>query len=294
MNVDLRLWRAFVAVAETENVGRAAERLAISQSPLSRQIMRIEAAFGLALFERTRQRLRLTDEGRLMLVEARAVLAQAARAEATARRLARGDSGPLAIGYVEAAMHSGVLPRALARLRKRRPGVTPELVWQRSAEQVVALDDRRIDVGLLYTPPEEGRFLVEPVLSEPVTLVLPVGHPLAGKAEILPGDLDALPWIALNRARNPARDRFLATCAAAGFTPDIVMEAEDLLAVLQLVAVGLGVAMVQASLDGTLAGEVVCRSVPWFPFRVRLSMVTRADDPKPLVAAFRECLPSPV
>jgi len=117
MTLDLRLLVAFIAVAETENVGQAASRLHISQSPLSRQIIQLEAQLGLRLFERARQRMRLTDEGRLFLKEARSLVAHASEVEAAARSIALGETGHIAVGYVEAAMHSNVLPHALAGLQ---------------------------------------------------------------------------------------------------------------------------------------------------------------------------------
>ncbi|MBO8044304.1 LysR family transcriptional regulator, partial [Pseudomonas aeruginosa] len=110
--LDLRQLRYFVAVAEDEHVGRAAERLHISQSPLSRQIAQLEERLELQLFERSQQRIRLTADGRTFLAEARALLTHANRLESLARRLGRGDEGGLCIGYLEYAMHSGVLPTA--------------------------------------------------------------------------------------------------------------------------------------------------------------------------------------
>ena len=130
--IDLRQLRQFVAVAEAEHVGRAAEVLAMSQSPLSRQIMQLEASLGLPLFERVRKRVRLTREGRGFLDEARALLAQAERLEAQARRIGRGDAGTLTLGYVEGAVHAGVLPAVLRQFRAPRRDIRIELQALRS------------------------------------------------------------------------------------------------------------------------------------------------------------------
>ncbi|WP_281243281.1 LysR family transcriptional regulator [Paracidovorax valerianellae] len=98
-----------------ENVGRAAEKLHISQSPLSRQIKQLEEHLGVLLFERNKKRIRLTQEGRDLLGEAHTLMANANRVEAFAKRLRTGDAGRLSVGYVEGAMHANVLCSACGR-----------------------------------------------------------------------------------------------------------------------------------------------------------------------------------
>lgn len=289
--MDIRLLRAFIVVAETENVGQAAERLFISQSPLSRQIMQLEAQLELKLFERSRQRIRLTDEGRLFLAEARSLLAQAAQLEAHARQLARGETGTLAIGYVEASMHNGSLPDALTRMKARRPKAGISLHLMRSAAQIEALSRRTIDVGLLYSPPEDPYLSVMEIHSEPVLLAMAVNHPLADRLDVQAGDLDGLPWVALTEALNPqARRRFLQNCRSCSFTPDIQMDVDNLLAVLRLVNAGLGVTFIQSSLRDVLPDGLVFRDIPWFPSSVTVYAAWRKDDPKPLLVEFRQAL----
>lgn len=106
--LELRQLRYFVAVAETEHVGRAAERLHISQSPLSRQIAQLGKTLGLTLFERGQQRIRLTRDGQVFLAEARALLRHADRLENLGRRLGSGEEGGLCVGYVADAVHTVV------------------------------------------------------------------------------------------------------------------------------------------------------------------------------------------
>lgn len=118
--IDLRQLKYFVVVAEEEHVGRAAERLHISQSPLSRQIAQLEERLGLMLFERNQQRIRLTADGQTFLAETRLLLTHANRLESLGKRLGRGEDGGLCIGYIENAMHSGVLSTALRTLRTSR------------------------------------------------------------------------------------------------------------------------------------------------------------------------------
>ncbi|HUZ62785.1 MAG TPA: LysR substrate-binding domain-containing protein [Acetobacteraceae bacterium] len=292
--LDLRQLRQFVAVAEAEHVGRAAEALNMSQSPLSRQVMQLEAILGLRLFERARKRVRLTREGRAFLTEARVLLAQAERVEALGRRMGRGEAGALTLGYVEGAVHAGLLPRAMRRFRVPRPEIRIELRALRSAPQFEALRRREIDCGLLYTPPDDddpdlaGLRLME----EPMLLAVPADHPLAGKQSVMPADLDGQPWVSRPRALNPgAEDRFLSACAACGFTPDLRFEAGDPATSLGLVAAGLGLALVQASMRTIIRSpDVVLVDLPWYPLTVRLHAAWRRADASCLVTEWLRAL----
>ncbi|NVZ99242.1 LysR family transcriptional regulator [Pseudomonas gingeri] len=293
MTLDLRLLVAFIAVAETENVGQAASRLHISQSPLSRQIIQLEAQLGLRLFERTRQRMQLTGEGRLFLSEARGLVAHAAEVAQAARSIARGETGHIAVGYVEGALHSNVLPRALADLQAAHQSATFDIRPMSSAQQVEALLNKAIDFGLVYAAPDRADIDCAEVSNEALLLVLGKHHPLATRAEIAPRDLNGQRWVSLAQSRNPAaRRRFLENCAACGFSPDIRTEANDLLAVLRLVAAGLGITVVQASLRDLLADSVVCREIPWYPVRISVYAIWRKGDAKPLVGFLSKLLAS--
>ncbi|MET8689291.1 LysR substrate-binding domain-containing protein [Streptomyces sp. NPDC004732] len=288
--LDLRQLRYFVTVAEEEHVGRAAERLHISQSPLSRQIAQLEKGLGLTLFERSQQRIRLTSDGRVFLAEATALLRHADRLENLGRRLGRGDEGGLCVGYVSDAMHTGLLPTSLRTLNEGRPGIHVALYALTAAEQFEGLRQRSLDIALVpETPPADDPDLRgELLLEDPLLLAVPSGHPLAEAAELLPGDLDGLPWIAVEDGQDHVwRDDFVAACAAAGFTPDIRFEAPEPLTALGLVASGLGLAFVQKSMVRGGAAGVTVRELPWFPRSVRLWAVWHRIDLRPVVASFR-------
>ncbi|WP_329546109.1 LysR substrate-binding domain-containing protein [Streptomyces sp. NBC_01356] len=289
--LDLRQLRYFVAVAESEHVGRAAEQLHISQSPLSRQIAQLEKNLDLTLFERSQQRIRLTSDGRVFLTEARALLRHADRLENLGRRLGRGEEGGLCIGYVADAMHTGVLPTALRALRGERPGIHVALYDQESTEQFEGLRQRSLDIALVRTPPSEDDpdLQASPLLRDPLLLALPAHHPLAEQAELTPEDLDGQPWIAVADSPDPAwRDTFVASCVNSGFTPDILLDAADPLTALGLVASGLGLALVQRSMvRGTTEGIVV-RELPWYGGSVQLWAAWHRVDLRPVVASFRE------
>src|SRR5450830_1252540 len=211
--IDLRQLRYFEVVAEEEHVGRAAERLHISQSPLSRQIAQLEEKLGLTLFERSQQRIRLTRDGRTFLAETQAFLTHASRLEGLAKRLGRGDEGGLCIGYIENAMHSGVLPDGLRALRVDRPQVHIALYNMHSAEQVEGLRQRSLDIALLCVPPlpDDPDLDSLQILSDPMLLALPEAHPLAAKVDLTPEDLAGQEWIAVQHKESALKhDNFVA------------------------------------------------------------------------------------
>ncbi|MGW7256447.1 LysR substrate-binding domain-containing protein [Streptomyces sp. NPDC054834] len=288
--LDLRQLRYFVTVAEEEHVGRAAERLHISQSPLSRQIAQLERNLGLTLFERSQQRIRLTSDGRVFLTEATALLRHADRLENLGRRLGRGEEGGLCVGYVGDAMHTGLLPQALRTLHEERPGIHVALYDLTASQQFEGLRQRSLDIALVpEAPPETDPDLRSALLlQDPLLLALPSSHPLAEAEEILPEDLDAQPWIAIENSQDLVwRDGFVAACAATGFTPDIRFEAPEPLTALGLVASGLGTAFVQKSMLHGRTSGVTVRPLPWFENSVRLWAVWHQIDLRPVVASFR-------
>jgi DNA-binding transcriptional LysR family regulator len=281
--LDLRLLQYFLAVADVEHVGRAAEQLHISQSPLSRQVRALEQQLGLELFRRERRRIRLTEAGRWLQAEARVLLDQAARLEVDSQRLARGEIGRISVGFVRSAMWSRVLPAALRRFGREHPEVRLELRNLGSDAQLAALRRGELDLALVHAGPRLPELLVEPLLEEPYLLALPEGHALATRRRLAPAQLDGAPWVALSRTLHPAlHDRFLAACGRAGFVPDVRSEAADHATMLALVESGLGLALVPASArpSARLPG-VVFREAAWFPARLRVELVRRKSDTSP-------------
>lgn len=289
MTLDLRQLRYFVAVAEEENVGRAAARLHLSQSPLSRQVKQLEDRLGLALFERARKRVRLTGAGREFLGHARGLLAHAEGVERLARMAARGEAGALAVGFVQGAVYDGGLPAAARRFRAACPEVRLELHAMRSGAQREALAQGRLDVGFVHTPPPDGDpALASRLLSEDrFVLLLPDDHPAAGAPTVTPRDLDGQPFVAPPRDRDPAfRDRLLRACAEHGFVPDIRHEAADEATIFGLVAAGVGLSLAQGGLRAAAPRGVTLRELPGFPLSVRVHLVWRRGTAEPVVGRF--------
>ncbi|PMS23081.1 LysR family transcriptional regulator [Trinickia dabaoshanensis] len=276
--MELQQLRYFVAVAEMEHVARAAERLHISQSPLSRQIRQLEDHLGLQLFERIKQRVRLTPAGRDFLEQARDLLSRAERVEERARQIGKGEACSVSVGYCEGIIHNGRLPAALRRFRAAHPRVNLKLAAMRSGEQIDALERSLIDIAFVYNLPQPTESLTSRLLtSEPFVLALADDHPLAAKDEVMPSDLDGMPWIALPKSINPAaRERFLAACAAAGFTPDIQFEVAQVSTTLGLVSAGLGAAVMQSSMRRMSPPGVAFKRIDWLPLGVDIHLLWRA------------------
>ena len=289
--IDIRQLRYFVVVAEEEHVGRAAERLHISQSPLSRQIAQLEERLGLTLFERSQQRIRLTRDGQTFLAETRALLTHANRLESLGKRLGRGEEGGLCIGYIENAMHAGVLPNALRVLRGDRPNVHVALYNLSSAEQLEGLRQRSLDIALVSEPPtaDDPDLLGFQVLDDPMLLALPERHRLAQQASLSPEDLADQEWIGV-QPRQDANDEFVSACIRAGFTPDVRMQATEPFTALGLVASGLGIAMIQKGLSHNAPPGVVLREVPWLTLTTPLWAAWHRVNLRPLVETFRKVL----
>lgn len=230
--LDLARVHAFTIVAKHENVSRAAAELHISQSPLSRQIIALEEALGVRLFTRNQKRLKLTAEGRALLADAKRLLEHAAAVESR-------SPAPLSIGYVPAAVYSGLLPRDVARFRGRNPGMKVGLRAMRSAEQIAALSSGEIDIGYLHEPAPGLRN--ERVVRERFVLAAP--RPSRDPVELI----ESLPLIGLP-GPSRANDELRAACERIGATPRQFIEAHDPIVALQLVKAGVGVAVVQTSL----------------------------------------------
>lgn len=279
--LELRQLRYFIAVAEAEHVGRAAERLAISQPPLSRQIQALEAQLGLALFTRERRRLRLTRAGQDFLTQARALLAQAAELEQGARRAGQGAQGRLSLGVVEGALQAGLVQQDLRRLAERAPAVCADMRSLRSAAIADGLRRGELDAGYAYQPPPQDDPLLASALRlhEPFVLALPADHALArrrGRQPLAPARLEGASFVALPAASHgAARAAWLAGCQAGGFTPDVRYEAAELSAALSLVAAGLGLALVQASCRHRAPPGIVFAELPWLPMHLALHLLWR-------------------
>jgi len=285
-NVELRQLRYFVAVAEELHFRRAAVRLHVSQPPLSQQIARLEEELGARLLERTRRRVELTSAGEAFLRDARAMLAELDVAVATVHRIETGQSGVLRVNFVGSALLS-ILPGIVQRFRAGRPSVEIELRERSTVEQLRALSSGVIDVGLVRPPIEaEAGLRTEVVVRERTVAAIPAGHPLARLRRVPLRRLAAEPLVLFPREQAPGfHDLLTSRLAATGTSPQVVQYAPEMLTIIGLVAAGIGVSPVPASVARLALEGVTYRPLSGAP-DTELLAVMRAQDESRLVQAF--------
>lgn len=284
--MELRHLRYFVAVAEELHFHRAAERLHISQPPLSQQIRALERELDVLLLERNRRSVSLTPAGAVFLEEARAILDAVEAASEAARSVARGEAGRLAIGFVGSSMH-GALPGVLREYRRTHPNVALALTELPTAGQLEALASGRIDVGVLRPPVREPGLALATIQTEPFVVALPEDHPLAARDEVELAALLDEPFVLLSRREAPGLHLSLADAmSAAGGVPRVVQEAREMQTVVGLVAAGLGVSLVPASVGDDAHHGVAYRPVAGTAPVVELALAWRPDTLSPTVESF--------
>jgi len=258
--IELRRLLAFVAVVEEGHITRAAERLGMQQPPLTRLLQGLEAELGVLLLHRTSRGVHPTEAGRALLEQARVVLAHAQRVEEMVRKAARGEQGRLAVGFTSSAALHPFVSAVLRHFREMLPGVSISLEEAGTGELVDALLHERLDAAFVRSPVSKVPGLtIDAILDEPMIAALPAGHSLASDLgmPLSLADLANEAFILYRRPAGPGLyDAILAACRGAGFSPTITQEAPRLTATLSLVAVGLGVSIVPASMQ-RLGGEGV-------------------------------------
>lgn len=260
--IEIRLLRQFVAVAEELHFHRAAERLHMAQPPLSQAIRRLEAEIGAPLFVRNNRNVALTLAGISFLDTARTVLGALETGVEQARRVASGTSGSLRIVFV-GTLHFNFLPRVVQAFRSRLPDVELLLREATTAEQIAALKAGLADIGLMRRPgvavPE---LAFECIAREEIMVALPEGHAQAAERQVALAALAQDDFIATPRSEGMGfYDQMIALCNAAGFSPRIVQEARQIETIAGLVAGGLGVALVPASVRQGLRHGIVFRRI---------------------------------
>jgi DNA-binding transcriptional LysR family regulator len=285
--MELRHLRYFVAVADALSFARAARALNLSQPPLSRQIRALEEELGTALFARTKRSVQLTPAGAALLPEARRLLREADGLKAGAQRIAAGEVGTLALGFISVAAYN-LLPELAPEFRRRHPGV--KLVLQEATSDVLIAGLRQgdLDVGLVLPPVDAPGLEYAPLVHDTLIAALPAGADQArGRGPIRLAALADEPFILFpRRVGSSLYDEIVGACRRAGFAPRIEQEAIQMQTIVSLVAARMGVALVPASLEHLRRTGVVYRPLADARSRVEIGIAWRAGDASPAVRAF--------
>jgi DNA-binding transcriptional LysR family regulator len=261
--MDLRHLRLFVAVAEEGHITRAAEKLGMQQPPLSQQIKALERQLDVQLFHRKPRGVELTEAGRALFAEARALLDHLERALETTHRTARGEQGRLCLGIAPTALFHPLVPRAIRDFRAVFPRVSLTLEEGLSHEVVERLCSDRMDVAFVRNAAidVEG-IVVHRLLDEPLVVALPSRHEATRGKRDPAFSLESLandPFVLIGPPGTGLYDETVAACRAAGFSPRIEQLAPRITSAVGLVAAGLGVALVPESLQTMKMDGVVYR-----------------------------------
>jgi DNA-binding transcriptional LysR family regulator len=253
--MELRHLRYFVAVAEEENVTRAAARLHVSQPPLSRQIRDLERELDVSLFDRSANGVRLTEAGHMFLIEARDVLQRADAAVERAKAVALGKLGKVSVGHAPAA--SEILRRALRAFSRARPHVSVELAEMTSQQILRGLRDRTLDVALTVaiSPRDFDGLVVEHLDAYPLCVATSTKHRFARLREVPLSDLAFEPLVGRSRKEYPeAHEAQLKILAPYTRSPKVVDEYDCFASLIAAVEAGRGVALV-AQIKSRIQGK---------------------------------------
>ncbi|HCR1282180.1 TPA: LysR family transcriptional regulator [Pseudomonas aeruginosa] len=287
--MELRHLRYFIAVAEELHFGRAAERLGISQPPLSQQIQALEEEIGARLFERTNRRVELTDAGRLFLDESRQVLAQVDKAVLLARRAHLGELGELKIGFTSSAPFTSTIPSSIHAFRKAYPDVHLDLQEMSSRQVLKALLEESLQVGVIRPLALPDAVHWVELFREPLVAVLRADHPLAAGSEdgLAIAALAEEPFVFFPRSYGTGLyDQVIALTRQAGFSPRIAQEASEAMTIIGLVSAGLGVSILPASFRRTRVDGMVYRTLSDPEATTAVWLVRRQNEGSPLALSF--------
>jgi DNA-binding transcriptional LysR family regulator len=287
--MELRHLRYFAAVAETCHFGRAAERLHMAQPALSQSIRQLEAELGTPLFVRTTRQVTLTPAGEFLQEEARRVLGAVDDSVRGVQRIAEGTRGLVRVAFTGTAAFTH-LPLIARTLQRELPAVSLEIHADLlTPAQSAGLRDGSLDLGVLRPPATGDDLELRSLDVEPLVLAAPADHRLAEEPVVGMSDLRSEPFVVYAGHRSTVNDAVLASCKAAGFAPRQEHEAPGTAVLLALVAAGLGIGLVPASVRAVPLAGVVFRDVAGAG-SVELALAWRRDARSPLVRSVIDAL----
>ena len=284
--MELRHIRYCLALADEESFSRAAVRLRIAQPALSRQIKALEDEIDVMLFLRTSRGAVPTEAGKLFIDSARAILADLEGTVQKVRRAQQGEIGLLRIGFTASASFNPFVTRTIRDYRTLHPHVEVELIEEATSQLLSRFDANRLDVAFIRPAPGEVAHLWSMrVLTEPLVVAMPSGHPYASKNKIDLKQLSREDFILYPRQNGRALfDQIIATCGDAGFSPKVLQIAPQLTSIVNLVATGIGLSIVPESIARVSTPGVVYRPLRKAAARAELMLVrTDSTAPRPAI-----------
>jgi DNA-binding transcriptional LysR family regulator len=294
-NVELRLYRYFVALCQERNFSRAAVRLKISPPTLTHQIQKLERDLGVSLLNRkTKMEIQLTQAGERFFESARNVLHQADEAELTAHQAARGEIGLIEIGYMITATYTGLIQRFIGGFQKSNPAIDITLRQLSTVKQIDAILSNELDAGFARMPKQFPSGLSGfPVSRQPIVLALPGTHPLARRGDsIAPKALANETFVSTSVQFDLSFKRHAESIAIlGGFKPKIWKRAEDLTTVLSYVSAGYGIAAVSEEMTKCRVPNVVFKKIAGNSIpEVVLAFIYRTNESASATRALIEAL----
>jgi len=284
--MELRHLRYFVAVAEELHFTRAAQKLGLGQPPLSQQIQALERELGTPLFRRLPRGVALTEAGRSFLADAQAILQRVEQASEQARRVAAGKLGRIRVGMINSAPFHPFVPGVIREFGQRYPEVALSIDENSTPALATAVLGNSADIAFVRPLLGDSAGLTtEHLFDEDMLVALPQGHPLArfrtlSLWALAPEDFVLFPRL----VGSGLYDEIIAACQRTGFSPRVTQEASQVTSIVNLVAAGLGVSLVPASMQQINSEGVTYRAIAGDAPRARMSLIYRAGEDAPIVA----------
>jgi DNA-binding transcriptional LysR family regulator len=293
-DIENRLLRYFVAVAEEQHFSRAAQRLGISPPTLTHQIKKLEGQLNTKLFKRRgNTHFEITEVGMRLLNAAKPILQQAEELKFIARRTARGEIGSIKVGYLATVMCAGVMQKLLVAFQEKNPAVEISLHRLVPRDQIASIIRMDLDVGFTRNhskfPPGLTGFEIS---RAPLMLALPSKHPLAQQRKIGPADLKNEVFINTAPELEIGFWGHVDAIARAGqFTPQVVKRDNDILTTLTYISMGYGIGVVPQSMSKINVPNITYREIASDPFPTSsIAFVYRDNNPSPSCALLTQYL----
>ena len=272
----------FVVVAQEEHFQRAADRLGITQSALSRRVQLLEEELGFQLFERRPRGVRLSPAGACFYKDVRQYMIDLGRSVERARNIVKGSGGEITVGINPSSASNPHVMRMLRTFRQDHPSLVLNLKMIYSDQQFIELKNNQIDVGIIYVFNKEPWAKYFDICMDRLVLAMPKEHPAAHKPQLLLEDLRGTQFIWPKRSQSPRiYDHMIAMWNAMGEHPNISIEVQSVESVINIVSMGLAAGFVSAHHQSQLPSAVVVREIADLPVEFPLCLVWRSDFDSP-------------